>query len=73
MAGLCLTSAILIMADAFLFTRHAAALEKCMVSVERLQQYTVIPQEPLSHVDRLMLPPNRGSKERGEVIKCRIS
>ena len=37
MAGLCLTSAIMIMSDVFLFTRYAAALEKSMVSVERLQ------------------------------------
>ena len=38
MAGLCLTSAIMIMSDVFLFTRYAAALEKSMVSVERLQE-----------------------------------
>ena len=44
MAGLCLTSATLIMTDVFLFTRYAAALEKSMVSVERLQQYENIPQ-----------------------------
>ncbi|TRY67445.1 hypothetical protein TCAL_02747 [Tigriopus californicus] len=45
MAGLCLTSAIMIMSDVFLFTRYAAALEKSMVSVERLQEYQDIEQE----------------------------
>ena len=44
MAGLCLTSAIMIMSDVFLFTRYAAALEKSMVSVERLQESDAKPE-----------------------------
>ena len=44
MAGLSLTSAITVMQDVFLFARYAAALEKAMVSVERIKEYEDIIQ-----------------------------
>ena len=44
MAGLSLTSAITIMQDVFLFARYAAALEKAMISVERIREYEEISQ-----------------------------
>jgi ABC-type multidrug transport system fused ATPase/permease subunit len=44
-AGLCLTSALVITADSFLFTRYAASLEKSMVSVERMAEYNALDQE----------------------------
>jgi len=45
LAGLSLTSAITVMQDVFLFARYAAALEKAMVSVERIKEYEDIIQE----------------------------
>ena len=45
MAGLSLTSAITIMQDVFLFARYSAALEKAMISVERIREYEEISQE----------------------------
>ena len=90
MAGLCLTSAIMVMTDVFLFTRYnclsthstshdseevplvhryAATLEKSMVSVERLQQYSDIQQESVCAHDRLPLPPaSRNTKGSGQVV-----
>ena len=44
LAGLSLTSAITVMQDVFLFARYAAALEKAMVSVERIKEYEDIIQ-----------------------------
>ena len=44
MAGLSLTSAITIMQDVFLFARYSAALEKAMISVERIREYEEISQ-----------------------------
>lgn len=44
LAGLSLTSAITVMSDVFLFARYAAALEKAMVSVERIKEYEDIIQ-----------------------------
>ena len=44
LAGLSLTSAITVMQDVFLFARYAAALEKAMVSVERIKEYEEIIQ-----------------------------
>ena len=44
LAGLALTSAITVMQDVFLFARYAAALEKAMVSVERIKEYEDIIQ-----------------------------
>ncbi len=82
MAGLCLTSAIMIMNDVFLFTRYAAALEKSMVSVERLQEYADVAQENLSPYDaRLPLPPpssagstsSSSSKDRGQIAFQRLT
>ncbi len=49
-------------------SRYAAALEKSMVSVERLQQYVDLPQEPVCPHERLPIPPvHRMSKERGQI------
>jgi hypothetical protein len=44
LAGLSLTSAITVMQDVFLFARYAAAMEKAMVSVERIKEYEDIIQ-----------------------------
>jgi len=44
MAGLSLTSAITVLQDVFLFARYSAALEKAMVSVERVKEYEDIIQ-----------------------------
>ena len=50
LAGLSLTSAITVMQDVFLFARYAAALEKAMVSVERIKEYEDIIQVFLEYV-----------------------
>ena len=50
LAGLSLTSAITVMQDVFLFARYAAALEKAMVSVERIKEYEDIIQVFLEYL-----------------------
>eukprot|EP00095_Tigriopus_kingsejongensis_P005978 maker-scaffold48_size466083-snap-gene-2.9 protein:Tk05978 transcript:maker-scaffold48_size466083-snap-gene-2.9-mRNA-1 annotation:"hypothetical protein TRIADDRAFT_50060" len=73
MAGLCLTSAIMIMSDVFLFTRYAAALEKSMVSIERLQEYEEISQEPISVSNSFIPMSERHSKTKGHLTFHRLT
>ena len=55
LAGLSLTSAITVMQDVFLFARYAAALEKAMVSVERIKEYEDIIQVFLEYLKNSMI------------------